>query len=176
MAHRRKRVVVEAREQRMNSPRLSRVLAVLVTLAAGASAGAAQAPDRLVDGDGAPRPLPAPAIVLFWASWCAPCRVELEMLDPLAAAASPTPVIVIPMDESRTTVALLAGIDPARIRYVPSGAYRLLRTLAGDSGALPVSVALEPSGAVCAIKQGALSVAEAGAWARRCGVTGGKQP
>jgi thiol-disulfide isomerase/thioredoxin len=148
------------------------LVCLLALFVCGQAAGAPPADAALRDGAGAPRALPNPAIILFWAAWCAPCRVEVQMLPELTRAADPTPVIVIPMETGRTTRELLGAIRPDQLRFVPGGAYRLLGTLAGDTAGLPVSVAIDPAGAVCAVKQGAITVAEIGAWARKCGKVG----
>ena len=130
-------------------------------------AGVAQA-QAMRDGAGVARGLPKPAIILFWADWCAPCRAETRMIAQLDQAAAPAPVIVVPMESGPRTREALGGVNPERVRYSGSNPYLLLRTLAGDTAGLPVSVAIDRAGTTCAIKQGAITVGDVRAWALKC--------
>lgn len=101
--------------------------------------------------------LPRPAILLFFATWCAPCRAEIAALHTLSAAAGRVPVIVIPMDTDSRTQQALAALPPGKARYLSGGGYALLQKVAGPSGALPVSVALDADGRPCGIRREGLS-------------------
>jgi thiol-disulfide isomerase/thioredoxin len=130
---------------------------------------AAEPPIAIRDGAGRAEILPHPAILLFWADWCAPCRNEVRLLPELTNAAAPLPVIVVPVDASQRTQHLLQALDPAQVAYVVSGGQGLLNALARDPAGLPVAVALSAVGEACAVKLGALSPSEAKAWASTCG-------
>ena len=139
---------------------------LLIFLATMVAGGARAQVTR--DGAGVARVLPKPAIILFWADWCAPCRVEVRMIAQLDEAAGSIPVIVVPMESGRRTREALAGVNSAHVRYVRSNPYVLLRTLAGDTAGLPVSVAIDRAGTTCAVKQGAITVGEIHAWVLKC--------
>lgn len=108
------------------------------------------------DGAGYPATLPAPAVILFYANWCAPCRVEIRSIDDLARAAGPIPVIIVPWDMGLQTRQALRTIHPSRIRYIPGGAYRLMTRLAGPTASLPLAIALNAKGEPCNVQRGGL--------------------
>lgn len=106
-----------------------------------------------VDGEGRPAELPAPAIILFYANWCAPCRAEIKSIDDLARAASPVPIIVVPWDAESRTRQALRDVQPSQIRYATGGGYRLLAKMAGPSGGLPVVIALNAKSEPCIVRR-----------------------
>ncbi|MBV8593146.1 MAG: hypothetical protein JOZ27_02470, partial [Caulobacteraceae bacterium] len=120
------------------------------------------------DGDGAARTMPRPAILMFWAAWCAPCRLELDHLPELTAAAGAVPIVVIPIDASARTRETLRALPPPQVAYPAGGAYALLDALIGGAAGLPVNLELDANGAVCARKMGPLRVADIRAWAEKC--------
>lgn len=140
------------------------VLTVASATILAAAATGSPAPSRLktgfVDGNGDQATTPRPAILLFFATWCAPCRMEIRSIDSLARAAAPVPIIIVPMDANLTTKQALSGIRPTQIRYTVGGTYRLLASLAGPSSSLPVAVAINAEGAPCAIKREGLKAAD----------------
>lgn len=151
------------------------ILALTVASAAasdGPSLNSAYLPESanptFVDGDGRPAIMPSPAIILFYANWCAPCRVEIRSIDDLARAASPVPVIVVPWDAEARTRQALRNVAPAYLRYATGGAYRLMVKLAGPSGGLPVAVALDTEGKPCNIRRQALEASTVKAFLNRC--------
>jgi thiol-disulfide isomerase/thioredoxin len=113
--------------------------------------------------------LPRAAVLLFVASWCAPCHGELRALPEIAAAAAPMRVFVVPIDAARGTERMMKRVpDDRRWRLPPAAATALMRRLAGGAPGLPTSVAIDAGGAVCAVVREPLSPARAGAIRRRC--------
>ena len=116
-------------------------------------------------------PLPAAApsyppqtLVLFVASWCAPCRAELRHLDEIAAAATPVEVRVTPIDQSSGTAAMLRDVPPARI-------WRSAHTVnayAQSSGLLPFSIMTDAQGRTCATHDRALDPVSVTAMRHHC--------
>lgn len=129
----------------------------LLALAGLAGAAAAEAPP------------PRNAILLFVASWCAPCHGEVRALPEIAKAAAPMRVIVVPIDARRGTERLMAAVPQDRQwRLAPAEAIATMRRLAGRAPGLPTSVAIDAKGEVCAVARRPLSPATALAIRRRC--------
>ncbi|MDJ0278375.1 hypothetical protein QLH51_16380 [Sphingomonas sp. 2R-10] len=118
----------------------------------------------------APRPLPPRAILLFVASWCAPCHGEIAQLPRLSEAARPYKVTVVPIDRGRATAAMLANV-PAAQRWVPDAAQMaaIRAELLGGTAGLPFSVAIGVDGRVCGEHRGVLSPGKVEAMRRGCG-------
>lgn len=118
----------------------------------------------------APMPYPPRTILLFVASWCAPCHGEIAQLPRLSEAARPYAVTVVPIDRGRATAAMLAGV-PAGQRWVPDpvrlGTMR--EELFGGTAGLPFSVAIGGDGRVCGEHRGVLSPVKVEAMRRGCG-------
>jgi thiol-disulfide isomerase/thioredoxin len=129
----------------------------LIVLAGLTGAAAAEAPP------------PRNAILLFVASWCAPCHGEVRALPAIARAASPMRVIVVPIDARRGTERLMADVPPGQQwRLSPAAATATMRRLAKGAPGLPTSVAIDAEGEVCAVARRPLSPATALAIRRRC--------
>lgn len=131
------------------------------------AASAVPAEPPLRDGAGVVRPLPRPAIILFWAAWCAPCRAEVAQIGALSKAAAPIPVIIVATDASRSTRTLLGGLDPARVRF-PANGGDVMALMPGGSAGLPAAMAFDAQGRPCATIQGAVDVALLREWRTLC--------
>lgn len=87
-------------------------------------------------------------IVLFGASWCAPCLVEIRELSHLAAAAAPDRLIIAWTDTGAD--GYLATL-PANVERVERRtAQHMLESLGGDAAGLPYAVMLDAQGRRCA--------------------------
>lgn len=88
-------------------------------------------------------------IVLFGASWCAPCRVELRRLPELAKAAAPDRIEIAWIDRAPPAGVAAAGTN---VGIVPANeASRRFEKIAGSNQGLPVSAMLDEKGRVCGL-------------------------
>lgn len=138
-----------------------------VSLMLGAAVAPAPAP-VLRDGAGAVRPLPGPSVILFWAAWCAPCRAELAQIDALSAAAAPLPVIVIALDSSRSSQALLRRLAPDLVRYPATPTTNPMALMPGGGAALPAAFAIDNLGRICAMARTGVDVPTMRQWRETC--------
>jgi thiol-disulfide isomerase/thioredoxin len=104
-----------------------------------------------------------PLLVNFWATWCAPCREELPLLDTarLQNAAKRLEVVGIAVDNADNVRDYLKA---TRVGYpiliANAHAIELMRRLGNRSGALPFSVTLDAAGRLRHRKLGPYSAAE----------------
>ncbi|KQM59935.1 MULTISPECIES: TlpA family protein disulfide reductase [unclassified Sphingomonas] len=113
---------------------------------------------------------PARTILLFVASWCAPCHGEIAALPRLSEAAGPWRVLVVPVDRGRATAAMLQAV-PAAQRWLPDAAQMaaMREDLFGGTAGLPFSVAVGGDGRPCGAHRGVLSAARVSALRAGCG-------
>ena len=113
---------------------------------------------------------PPRAILLFVASWCAPCHGEIAALPRLNEAAGSWAVLVVPVDRGRATAAMMAGV-PAAQRWVPDAARMaaMRDDLFGGTVGLPFSVAIGGDGRPCGAHRGVLNAARVAALQAGCG-------
>ncbi|WP_294324165.1 hypothetical protein [uncultured Sphingomonas sp.] len=117
-----------------------------------------------------PPAYPPRTILLFVASWCAPCHGEIAGLPRLREAAGSWRVLVVPIDRGRATAAMMAGV-PSAGRWVPDAVQlaAIREDLFGETAGLPFSVAIGGDGRPCGSHRGVLSAARVAALRAGCG-------
>lgn len=123
----------------------------------------ASAPSRAV--------VPPPStILLFWASWCAPCRAEVADIATLERAAAPMRVVVVPVEPRSAWRGLLRSVRADQIYLPLEGGLTLMQRLTGGSAAsLPVSIATDSERRICGVHRVAVTRAIIEHWRDRCG-------
>ena len=128
----------------MEKKSIARILFVIALMSAARSA----ADDKLPSGG-------KRTIVLFGASWCAPCRIELRQLPALANAAEPDRLTVAWIDRAPPSYLIASNLNVAVLS--PGEASQRFQAVVGESGGLPVSVIIEGS-RVCGISRRPLTL------------------
>jgi len=116
-----------------------------------------------------PARVPQETILLFVASWCAPCHGELALLPEIGRGAKPYRILIVPFDDSRATRAMLAAV-PAAQRWQPERATlrRLTAEVERRSAGLPFSLATDRDGHICAAHAETLDAGKAAAMVTAC--------
>ncbi|HEY1289030.1 MAG TPA: TlpA disulfide reductase family protein [Burkholderiales bacterium] len=104
-----------------------------------------------------------PLLCNFWASWCAPCREEIPLLDSAARenASIGFQVVGIAIDNAANVHKYLKTVQVGYTVLVAEGsAIRLMEALGNREGMLPFSVTLDGAGHLRRRKLGAYSADE----------------
>jgi thiol-disulfide isomerase/thioredoxin len=122
---------------------------------------------RFPDLSGRPRRLAEwrgqPILCNFWASWCAPCREELPLLDAAQRehAAIGLQVVGIAIDSAVNIRQYLKSVPVGYTVLIAEGsAIDLMRRLGNSNAALPFTVTLDRAGRLRQRKLGAYTAAE----------------
>ncbi|MDB5417151.1 MAG: thioredoxin-family protein [Phenylobacterium sp.] len=160
------------------SAEVRRVATVLIvgTMAALCALGVASAAPRLALHDlaGRSRSLGElaghSAILVVWRGDCGPCLIELLNIRDLEAAAGPAPLVMLALDEpGKIRLALQRyKARPRRIWVADAPAREVLVALNGEPPRLPLALALDRKGGICARHLGLLGTDRVKDWVRRC--------
>lgn len=143
--------------------------AIFLLIACSLMTGAASQPYVMLrDGSGALRPPPAPAVLLFWAAWCAPCRAEIRDLENIRRMAAPLPVIIVAAEGDARSRALLRALPDEAVRYPADAATDVMSLIPGGGAALPAAMAHNVEGVICGIRRGVVTSADLVEWRDRC--------
>ncbi|WP_081988004.1 TlpA family protein disulfide reductase [Sphingomonas sp. 37zxx] len=113
--------------------------------------------------------IPRDTVLLFVASWCAPCHAELRELDAIAAAARPARTMVVAYDDTRATRAMLRDLPPQNRWPINSAADRQRRrALTQAAVGLPYAVLTDGKGKPCAASNRGLNAERARQLLQRC--------
>jgi thiol-disulfide isomerase/thioredoxin len=100
------------------------------------------------------------ALFNFWATWCAPCREEMPLLD-AAIRRYGVSVVGIGIDQASKIREFVTNVG---VRYemlvADAGAVPLMKSLGNPSGGLPFTVVLDRAGRIASRKLGAYSAPE----------------
>ena len=150
------------------------VLAMSLGLTMAADAAAPGAVPLLPLDDGPATTLAdlpaAPLVALFWRSDCAPCLIELSHFRALEAAAGKGRLVTVALEPADSARAKLAELNvPDHPAYtVPGAAEAVLDAVSDGTRRLPLSIALDRHGHICARHTGLLGTDLAGAWMAQC--------
>lgn len=112
---------------------------------------------------------PARSILLFVATWCAPCHGELRQLPSIAAGAGPYRVLVVPVDRGRATDAMLREVPVEQVWRPDAARMAAVRgELLARTPGLPFSVAIGGDGRPCTTHRGGMTAASARGMRTEC--------
>ncbi|WP_054436698.1 MULTISPECIES: thioredoxin domain-containing protein [Novosphingobium] len=118
----------------------------------------------------APGEPPRDSVLMFVASWCAPCLAELARFEALEAAARPRRLLIVALDEGAGSTEMTRRFDGRqKLAISPREGWELLRRAsAGRAAGLPYAVMTDETGRPCALRDRGLSEAELRTMAAAC--------
>jgi len=139
---------------------IAALLAGFGTIAAGSPV---QAPVAALQPD---------TLILFVASWCAPCRIELARADAIAVAARPRRMRIVPLDKGQGTTAMLRKVRPDLVWNPDKAEMQALETrLLTQTAGLPFSAMTDDAGKPCALHRAILDTAAVAVMRKSCPAT-----
>lgn len=149
------------------------LLSCLLSLAAARLAVAGDLPVMAELKSGAPvrtdRLSPRPHVVVVWMESCAPCVEELRHLREIADRTPGWSYVTLALDAPDVARAALPAQAAFATAWVADGKpAEVLARLNPDLAALPMTLALSPSGRVCARRVGLLGSDIINGWTAQC--------
>jgi hypothetical protein len=111
-----------------------------------------------------------PHVLLLWRSDCGPCLLELQHLRAFEDAAPPGALVLLALDPPERAQDKLQGmgVRPDRLWYALDDNARVLSALGGPPPRLPLTVAVDAGGRVCARRTGLLGTDIVKQWVAQC--------
>jgi thiol-disulfide isomerase/thioredoxin len=116
-------------------------------------------------------PSTRPTVLVFWRADCAPCRIELRQAADYVSAAAPGRVLFVGLQE-RTALraaAAKARLPVGQVLRATGAPAAVLTAFGGAPPSLPLAVALDKDGRICARQSGLLGTELIQKWVQICG-------
>ncbi|HMA49442.1 MAG TPA: hypothetical protein VKP60_06790 [Magnetospirillaceae bacterium] len=112
-----------------------------------------------------------PLVLIFWRADCAPCLIELRQAKDYLSAAPPGRVLFVGLQERAALRASAekARLPAAQVVRATAAPEAVLTAFGGSPPALPLAVALDKDGAICARHSGLLGTELMRQWVLTCG-------
>jgi hypothetical protein len=142
---------------------------------AAVSTAVCAAPDiRAIDLDGHPRSFAQlagrPTVMILVRSDCGPCQLELRNIEAIKAAAGPARLVLLAVEDRDGARRVLrrAPLPHADLWAANVAPNAVLVKLNGAPPRLPLAIALDRAGAICARHLGLLGTDRIHDWVKRC--------
>lgn len=109
------------------------------------------------------------AVVIFWRSDCAPCLDEIRQLTELRRAAHPMQIVTVGLENAEPLQAQLQrlNVEPHSAWYSLEDPAQVLAAF-GTVPRLPLTIALDAKGQICARRRGVLTPVLVAEWLADC--------